>query len=276
MQSLFERQYLHLLSTALDKGVECSDRTGTGTRALFGQSVKHDWADGFPVITHRTLNPRSAFGEMACFIKGLTDIADFEAHGCNWWRANLEDWNKRNNKPDNTDLGPIYGSKWRDFHGTDQLKVLLNEARRNPTSRRLLATAWDPSDQAEAVLPPCHYSFQIFIDTETKSLDLLFTMRSVDIVLGMPADFAAYGFLQLAVCRELGLEPRALIGHFADTHVYLNHLDGAKQILETQVDRALPQWGWSRNTSDIFNLHPDDLIISKFEQGPSIRFKMAV
>lgn len=276
MQSNFEKSYIGLLAYAVNSGSERSDRTGTGTRALFGQSVKHDWADGFPVITHRLLNPRSAFAEMACFIRGSTDIADFEALGCNWWRANLEDWNARNGKPDNTDLGPIYGSKWRDFHGTDQLKALLAEAHRNPTSRRLLVSAWDPSDQAEAVLPPCHYSFQIFIDTEAKSLDLLFTMRSVDIVLGMPADFAAYGFLQLAICRELGLEPRALIGHFADTHVYLNHLDGAKQILGTEVYRPLPKWKWSSNALDIFNLHPDDLIVSKFDQGPSIKFKMAV
>jgi len=276
MQSCFEKSYISLLACAMTSGSKRSDRTGTGTHALFGQTVKHDWADGFPVITHRTLNPRSAFAEMACFIRGSTDIADFEALGCNWWRANLEDWNARNGKPDNTDLGPIYGSKWRDFHGTDQLKALLDEARKNPTSRPLLVTAWDPSDQAEAVLPPCHYSFQIFIDTGTKSLDLLFTMRSVDIVLGMPADFAAYGFLQLAICRELGLEPRALIGHFADTHVYQNHLDGAIQILGTEVYRQLPKWQWSANALDIFNLHPDDLIISKFEQGPSIRFKMAV
>lgn len=276
MQSLFEHGYISLLAYAIAEGVERPDRTGVGTRAIFGTQLKHDWAEGFPTITHRTVRQRPAFAEMCCFIKGLTDVTDFEAHGCSWWRANLDDWNQRNGCPENTDLGPIYGSKWRNFHGVDQLATLLDEARKNPTSRRLLVTAWDPSDQAEAVLPPCHYSWQIFIDPAAGKLDLLFTMRSVDIVLGMPADFAAYAFLQLALCRELGYEPGTLAGHFADTHIYRNHIAGARQIIDTLVQRPLPTWKWSTNAQDIFNLHPDDLIISKFEQGPSMHFQMAV
>lgn len=275
MKSMFERSYIDLLRCVVLAGSVRNDRTGVGTRAIFASQISHNWNDGFPLITHRVLNHRPACAEMACFIRGHTEIEDFENMGCKWWRQNLEDFNKRNNCPNNTNLGPIYGSKWRDFHGIDQLIWLLAEAKNNPHSRRLLVSSWDPSDQAEAVLPPCHYSWQIFI--EDGWLDMTFAMRSVDVVLGMPSDFVAYAFLQLAICRHLGLEPRELTGTFADTHVYLNHLDGVETMLNSLVERELPSWGWKKDASDdMFSLLPTDLLLSAAEQGPSIKFAMAV
>lgn len=277
--SRFEHQYMSILTDLIADGAVRGDRTGVGTRALFAKELRHSWDDGFPLITHRMLNPVPATAEMACFIKGLTDISEFIKRGCKWWTANLDSFNERNGTPDNTDLGPIYGSKWRNFHGFDQLAWLLEEAKKNPTSRRLMVTAWDPSDQAKAVLPPCHYSFQIFIDGD--ELDLVFNMRSVDWVLGCPNDMIAYAFLQLAICRELGKEPRELILHSADTHIYSNHVEGAQELLQTFVHRRLPTWGWHMhpddgNQPDIFSLEATDLWVEKVEQGPSMRFPMAV
>lgn len=284
--SKFEQQYMDIMAGLIKDGTPRGDRTGVGTQAKFATELRHDWKDGFPLITHRTLNPTAAMAEMSCFIKGLTDVSEFVKRGCKWWLANLDNFNERNGTPENTDLGPIYGSLWRDFHGTDQLKWLLAEAKSNPTSRRLLVTAWDPSQQAKAVLPPCHYSFQIFIDGD--ELDLLFNMRSVDWVLGCPNDMIAYGFLQLAICRELNKEPRELILHSADTHIYANHIEGAQQLLQTFVHRRLPSWAWAdmpsyescmgKTDEDLgfFELEAQDLGVERIEQGPSVKFQMAV
>lgn len=279
MQAIFskyEHSYLAIMERILLNGTPRSDRTGVGTTALFGTELVHDWRDGFPLMTHRVFGSAGPIGEMVCFIKGLTNVEEFEKRKCFWWRDNLNDYNKRNGTPENLDLGPIYGSKWRNFHGIDQLTSLLREAEANPTSRRLLVTSWDPSDQHKAVLPPCHYSFQIFIDGE--DLDLLFNMRSVDWVLGCPADMAAYGFLQAAICRHLGKKPRELRGNFADTHIYTTHYEGAEEILSTAVARPLPQWHWKQPEGiiGIYTVEPEDFVIEPFDRGPSMRFEMAV
>lgn len=276
LMSKYEHSYLTQLQNILEKGVERNDRTGVGTLAIPFTELVHDWSDGFPLITHRLLNPTSACAEMVCFIRGYTDVREFEARGCKWWRANLNDFNTRWGTPDNLDLGPIYGYKWRNFQGFDQLSWLLLEAKTNPHSRRLMVSAWDPSDQHEAVLPPCHYGFQIFIEDD--QLDLLFNMRSVDWMLGCPNDMIAYGFLQLAICRHLGKHPRQLRGNFGDTHVYKNHIEGAEEVLSTLVHRGLPDWTWNEATAptSMFRLEATDLAIEKCEQGPSVYFPMAV
>ncbi|MNG95308.1 Thymidylate synthase 2 [compost metagenome] len=280
MNSKFEKGYMAILANLLVDGAPRQDRTGVGTLAKFGVELEHDWQDGYPVITHRMLNPRMGMAEMACFIRGLNDIRDFEARGCRWWRANLNDFNARKGTPENLSLGPIYGYKWRNFHGFDQLAWLLKEAEENPHSRRLMVTAWDPSDQVHAVLPPCHYAWQIFIDGPT--LDLKFEMRSVDWVLGCPADFIAYAFLQLALCRHLGLNPGKLLGSFGDTHVYNSHVKGVNELLKTTIERDLPQWSWYSGdpmlalTYDALELEPEHLLLHGLEQGPSCSFKMAV
>jgi len=407
------------------------------------------------------LSPYPAIAEMTCFIRGLTDVRDFESRGCRWWRANLNDYNTRNNTPYNLDLGPIYGKLWRSWsmgrvaapwpklpvgvpatvlgvangsgtgvlqndrlyrcwnsmiarcyskdnknydtygakgvhvcnrwlefknfymdaktlpgwndetgneglqidkdkrpgatgylyspetcwwvtakensnkvakytyelerqgktyfttdltafgkeHGVnpgslsrlfrkdrnikqvggfypvattnvyepgfDQLAWLLEEAENNPHSRRLVVTAWDPSSQIKAVLPPCHYAWQIFIDGDT--LDLKFEMRSVDWVLGCPADFIAYGFLQEALCRHLGKLPGKLVGSFGDAHIYKNHIDGAKELLATSISRELPIARWDKTAPlNIFEVERHHITIVGEEQGPSYSFKMAV
>lgn len=281
MQAIFSK-YEHSYLAILEKLVysidtsERNDRTCVGTQALFAQTLEHDWKDGFPLMTHRKFSYRPAVGEMTCFIKGFSDISEFDDRGCGWWNDNLEAFNTRNGTPDNTDLGPIYGALWRNFHGFDQLAWLMAEASINPHSRRLMVTAWDPSSQAKAVLPPCHYGFQIFIDGD--QLDLLFNMRSVDWVLGCPADMTAYGFLQLAICRHLGKLPGKLRGNFGDTHIYNNHLAGADEILRELTPRQLPQiYGFDNNAPiSIFEIENTDFGVQPVEMGPSIHFPMAV
>lgn len=274
--SKYEHSYLNLLENIMENGAERNDRTGVGTKALFSKELTHDWQDGFPLLTHRVFGVTGAIAEMTCFIKGLTHIKEFENRGCYWWRDNLNDFNKRNNCPENLDLGNIYGKLWRDFHGVDQLTQMLEDAVKTPHSRRLMVTAWDPSTQHTAVLPPCHYGFQIFIDGD--ELDLLFNMRSVDWILGCPADMTAYGFLQLAICRHLGKRPGKLHAHFGDTHVYASHFDGARVILDTAVARELPQnYGWKTGVPvSMFELEPHHFTVEKFDRGPSMSFEMAV
>jgi thymidylate synthase len=277
----YESSYLSIARELIDTGALRKDRTGVGTRALFCKELVHDWAEGFPVMRHRAYNPVAAFGEMVCFMRGFTHIDEFIKRKCNWWQANLDDFNKRNECPNNKDLGPIYGYKWRNFHGFDQLLWLIGEAERNPHSRRLLVTAWDPSDQKRAVLPPCHYSWQIFINGA--ELDLEFNMRSVDWMLGCPADMAAYGFLQLALCRQLGKVPGRLIGKFADTHIYLSHMRAAEEMLDS-LPVALPgkdplqYYSWAENApTNMFQIEPHHLELHPgMLQGPRVKFEMAV
>lgn len=279
--TLYEELYLNIAQDLIEVGVPRNDRTGVGTRALFCTELVHDWAEGFPVMQHRKYSPKAAFGEMVCFIRGFTHIDEFAKRGCNWWQANLDDFNRRMGTPNNKDLGPIYGSLWRNFHDFDQLRWLIGEAERAPHSRRLLVTAWDPSNQHRAVLPPCHYSWQIFINGA--ELDLEFNMRSVDWMLGCPADMAAYGFLQLSLCRQLGKVPGRLIGKFADTHIYQNHVEAAQQLLNSLPVSNLKcnnlHFSWAENApTNMFQLEPHhlELYTDGFVQGPKVSFDMAV
>lgn len=296
----FERAYLELLDEAIYDGNPRMDRTGVGTRALFGRTITHRWSEGFPLITHRQLSPKAAIAEMLCFIHGYTNVDLFKQFGCNWWEANLKAFNDKKVAQCKTDegrrywemnryLGPVYGAQWRgwasddDTLGVDQLKWLLAEATNNPSSRRLLVTAWNPAELDDMALPPCHYSWQIFLREDNKTLDLLFTMRSVDIVLGMPNDIIAYAYLQLCLCRHLGYHPGKLIGHFADTHVYENHVAAIKPVVKAELDcltarvRTAADWKWADNTpTNLFDITPAQLQIVSIEQGPKLSFEMAV
>ena len=250
---IFERNYIELVASAINYGDTRMDRTGVGTRALFATQLVHNWVDGFPLITHRQLGTKAAFAEMACWLKGITDVDELAKRGCKWWEANLQSYNERNKDryllPDgsvrpgcaglvaywekNRQLGHIYGSQWRNFAVasednnsydlSDQLTNVLEEAKRNPTSRRLLVTAWNPTELRSMALPPCYYSFQLFIHGDR--LDLLVNMRSVDVILGLPNDILGNAFLQLAICHELGKKPGRLIFSMADTHIYENHVE---------------------------------------------------
>lgn len=297
----FELMYLRLLREAIDNGDKRNDRTGVGTRALFGRMLCHDWAEGFPLITHRKLNPTPALAEMACFMRGFTDVDSFNEMGCKWWEANLADFNQRrvaehsahlihtdkfadiNSKKlkrlqANRDLGPVYGAQWRDYNweGVDQLRDVINRAKVNPTDRRLLVTAWNPVRTDDMALPPCHVLFQLFIEGD--NLDVMVYMRSVDIVLGMPNDVIAYAFLQLAIANELGKKPGRLTFTFGDTHVYENHVQVAQGMLATtKHNRRTAEWRYK----DVAGLVAEEFIpanveVYGYDQGPVYKFDMAV
>lgn len=214
--------YRQLLQSVLSTGASKTSRAGN-TLFLSHQMFTHNHQQGFPAITGRRLAFQTMAAELDCFIQGQTDISHFRAKGCRIWDENLEELNARTGNADNTDLGAIYGRVWRGVKSTDfdQLDWVLREAKDNPSSRRLLVTAWIPEialDNLLCALPPCHTSFQLTINNG--ELDLCFYMRSVDLVLGLPFDIASYGLLQCLIANELGLKPNKLTGFLADAHIY--------------------------------------------------------
>lgn len=233
--------YQNLVKQILAEGARKGDRTGVGTVSKFGMMLEHDLASGFPALTTKKLAFKTMAAELACFVKGHTDVREFHKRGCHIWDANLEAYLKTHPPVDEADcfgLGPIYGKQWRDFDGVDQMRNVINEAKVNPTSRRLVVSAWNPSEMWAMVLPPCHYAWQLAIN-EGK-LDLVFVMRSVDVMLGLPFDLASYALLAHLIANELGLKPGRVVGQLGDTHIYNSHLQGAYQTLE-RIPYALPK-----------------------------------
>jgi len=278
----FEQQYLALAERAIGFGDKRMDRTKVGTRALFATQIRHDWSEGFPLITHRRLAITGAIGEMYCFMNGITDNAVLKSWGCNFWDANLKAWNKYNGYLCNDSLGPVYGSQWRDFYGVDQLQEVIEEARRNPTSRRLLVSCWNPAEMDEMCLPPCYYSFQLFI--KDGKLSMLVNMRSVDLILGLPSDLIGHAFLQVALSQILGLGLGELVFNMADTHVYENHVVQAEQMLEDtfafdKEEEDYPYYvniAWKVGHKDLESFTPHNLWTVEANQGPYYKFEMAV
>lgn len=217
------RSYKDILGTTLSDGDIVNSRAGAVTR-ISHEFWTHDLRYGFPAITSRKLAFKSMAGELACFLKGYTDISEFHARNCKIWDKNLADHNKMFGCEANTDLGPIYGAQWRNFGGVDQLREVIGEAKANPASRRLLVSAWNPGQMDQMVLPPCHYAFQLSI--VKGHLDLMFHMRSVDLALGFPFDVASYALLTHLIANELGLIPRWLTGTFGDAHIYHQNIEG--------------------------------------------------
>ncbi len=225
-----DEQYRGLLATVLYGGIDKSDRTGTGTKSVFGRQIRHRMSDGFPILTTKRVPFKTMVTELRWFLKGRTDIKYLQDNNCHIWDG---DYEKSGN--DNGDLGPIYGSQWRGWrafgHTIDQLKELVEGLKTNPDSRRHIVTAWNPGDIKYQVLPPCHYSFQCYVaDGE---LSLMWNQRSADLFLGIPFNISSYGLLLLLLCEETGLKPGTLIGSLGDTHLYSNHIDAAK----TQITR---------------------------------------
>lgn len=278
----FEQQYLSLVTRAIEYGDKRMDRTQVGTRALFATQLRHDWREGFPLITHRRLSITGAIGEMYCFMNGITDNEKLKAWGCNFWDANLKAWNERNGFVGNSDLGAVYGSQWRNFNGIDQLREVIEEAQRNPTSRRLLVSCWNPAEMHEMCLPPCYYSFQLFI--KDGKLSMLVNMRSVDLILGLPSDLIGHAFLQVALSNILGLKLGELVFNMADTHIYENHVELAEKMIEDtnafKVDEVdYPYYAlvaWKNNTHNLEDFSPHVLWLVEAEQGPYYKFPMAV
>ena len=228
-----ENEYKGLLSGIFHGGMEKEDRTGTGTRSVFGRTIKHDMALGFPLLTSKRISFNAARTELLWILQGRTDLKYLEDNGVNYWRPDYI----RSGRTDET-LGPVYGKQWRDFNGVDQLKELVYSINTNPSSRRLIVSAWAPHETQDMVLPPCHYAFQVYINNDT--LDLMWMQRSADVFLGLPYDIAMYGLLLELLAKGSELKPGKLIGQLGDCHLYNNHLDQAKIYLDRPIG-ALPK-----------------------------------
>jgi len=227
-----QNEYKKLLTDVLSNGNEKPDRTGTGTRALFGKTIKHDMALGFPALTSKKVFFNLARTELLWILNGRTDLKYLEDNGVKYWRP---DYN-RSGRIDET-LGPVYGKQWRDFNGVDQLKNLVADITNDPSSRRLMVSSWAPHEMNAMVLPPCHYAFQIFISEGT--LSLLWNQRSADIFLGLPYDIMMYGLLLELLAKGANLKPGQLIGQLGDCHLYNNHIEQTQEFL-TRKNRKLP------------------------------------
>ncbi len=227
-----EDEYRGLLSSLLHGEVPKNDRTGTGTRAVFGRMLKHDMAAGFPLLTGKKIYFKHAITELLWFLEGRSDIKYLNDNGLTYWNADYE----RSGRTDGT-LGPIYGVQWRNFNGIDQIRKIITDIKKDPNSRRLMVNAWNPSDLSDMALPPCHYNFQIYINDG--KMDLMWSQRSVDVFLGLPYDFAIYGLLLVMLAEGLGYKPNKLIASLGDCHLYNNHHDQAKEYLSRSI-KPLP------------------------------------
>jgi thymidylate synthase len=263
------RQYLELLRAVLERGVERADRTGVGTRGLFGWQMRFDLAEGFPLLTTKKLHVRSIVHELLWFLKGDTNVAYLRANGVRIWDA----WAG----PDG-ELGPVYGRQWRawaapDGRRIDQLAQVLEELGRNPHSRRLVVSAWNPADLPAMALPPCHCLFQFHASAGRLSCQLY--QRSADVFLGVPFNIASYALLLAMAAQAAGLAAGELVHTLGDAHLYLNHLEQARQQLE-RVPRALPRLALNPQVRSLFAFRYEDVSISGYDPHPHIAAPIAV
>jgi len=214
--------YKNLLSDVIEMGVDKDDRTGTGTRSIFGATIRHNMSDGFPILTTKKVAFNTMVTELKWFLRGDTNIEYLHKNNCHIWDGDYE----KSGRTDGS-LGPIYGKQWRDINGIDQLENLITGLISNPNSRRHLVSAWNVEELDQMTLPPCHYSFQCYV--ANGKLSLMWNQRSADLFLGVPFNISSYGLLLLLLCKETGYEPGELIGNFGDLHLYQNHLEQAME-----------------------------------------------
>jgi thymidylate synthase len=263
------QQYLDLLRDALENGFERSDRTGTGTRAVFGRQMRFNLEDGFPMVTTKKLHLRSIIIELLWFLKGDTNIKYLKDNKVSIW----DEW-----ADENGDLGPVYGKQWRswaapDGRSIDQIQWVLDEIRTNPNSRRLIVSAWNPADVNEMALPPCHCLFQF--NVMNGKLNCQLYQRSADIFLGVPFNIASYALLTLMMARATGLKPGEFIHTFGDAHLYLNHVEQA----ELQLSREplpLPTMAMNPDKTDLFGWEYEDFKLENYQAHAHIKAPVAV
>jgi thymidylate synthase len=263
------RQYLELMEHVLADGVEKHDRTGTGTLSVFGYQMRYDLAQGFPLVTTKKLHLKSIIYELLWFLAGDTNVKYLNDHGVTIW----DEWaNERG------DLGPIYGHQWRswprsDGGAVDQIATLVTDIRKNPDSRRLIVTAWNPADIGKMALPPCHCLFQFYVGEGRLSCQLY--QRSADVFLGVPFNIASYALLTMMVAQVTGLKAGEFIHTFGDTHLYRNHVEQARLQL-TRAPRKLPTLHISPQVDDIFAFRFEDFALEGYEPHPHIKAEVAV
>jgi thymidylate synthase len=263
------RQYLDLMRRALDEGIQKADRTGTGTLSVFGHQMRFDLAEGFPLVTTKKVHLKSIIHELLWFLSGDTNIRYLKDHGVHIWDA----W-----ADESGDLGPVYGAEWRAWRtpdgGTiDQIKWVEEEIRRNPDSRRLIVTGWNPADIGRQALPPCHTLFQFYVADGRLSCQLY--QRSGDIFLGVPFNIASYALLTLMMAQVTGLKPGDFVHTFGDAHLYLNHLDQAREQLRRQP-RRLPTMRLNPDVHRIFDFVYEDFELVDYDPHPHIKAAVSV
>lgn len=263
------RTYLDLVRRILDTGVQKGDRTGTGTLSVFGHQMRFDLADGFPLLTTKKLHLKSIIHELIWFLQGDTNIGYLNANGVTIW----DEWADANG-----DLGPVYGRQWRswaapDGRTIDQITDVVAQIRRNPDSRRLMVSAWNPADVDSMALPPCHALFQFYVAEGRLSCQLY--QRSADVFLGVPFNIASYALLTHMVAQVTGLKPGEFIHTLGDAHLYLNHLEQARLQL-SRTPRPLPRLHLNPEITDLLAFRYDDIRISDYDPHPLIRAPIAV
>ena len=261
--------YLDLLRRILDEGVEKSDRTGTGTRSVFGHQMRFDLSEGFPLVTTKKVHTRSIFGELLWFMRGDTNVKWLQDRGISIW----DEWADANG-----DLGPIYGYQWRswpapDGRHVDQLAQVVEQIRTNPDSRRHVISAWNVADLPRMALAPCHALFQFYVADGRLSCQLY--QRSGDLFLGVPFNIASYALLTHMVAQVSGLEAGDFVHTLGDAHLYLNHLDQAREQL-TREPRPLPELRLDPACSAIDDFTPESVQVVGYDPHPAIRAPIAV
>lgn len=289
------KKYLNILKHILENGVEKADRTGTGVFSVAGMMFEHDMSEGFPLLTTKKMPFRIMAAELEFFIKGITDKEWLKERKCHIW----DEWCSPKKVPyghdeetkrkmmEERDLGPIYGFQWRHFgadyenydtdytgKGVDQLKKLIETLKTNPTDRRMIVSAWNPTKLDEMALPPCHYCFQVTVTGD--KLNLMWNQRSIDVALGLPFNISSYALLLHLLAKETGYKEGRLVGFLGDTHIYSNHIEGIKEQLTRDPNTySLPKI-ITENFTSIFDWKYTDSKVENYESYPRIKFPIAV
>lgn len=263
------QQYLDLLIYILEKGTEKSDRTGTGTRSIFGYQMRFDLAEGFPMVTTKKLHLRSIIHELLWFLKGETNIKYLKDNGVSIW----DEW-----ADEQGELGPVYGKQWRSWVAADgkvydQIADLIQQIKKNPDSRRLIVSAWNVGDLPHMALMPCHTLFQFYVADGKLSCQLY--QRSADVFLGVPFNIASYALFTMMVAQVCNLQLGDFVHSFGDVHLYNNHIDQAR----LQLSRSpfpLPQMKINPEVKDIFEFKFEDFVLEGYQSHPAIKAPVAV
>lgn len=287
------KQYLDLVKNVLNEGIKKEDRTGTGTISYFGYQMRFNLEDGFPLLTTKRVHLKSIIHELLWFIAGDTNIKYLVDHDVRIWNEwpyaafqksaeyqgeTIEEFVEKIKTNDAFakkygNLGPVYGKQWRNFNGVDQLEWLINEIRKNPTSRRLIISAWNPSEIEDMALPPCHCFMQFYVNEGKLSCQLY--QRSEDIFLGVPFNIASYSLFTMMIAQVCNLKPGTFVHTIGDAHIYLNHLEQVNRQLKREP-RALPTMRLNPNVKSIYDFTFEDFTLEGYDPHKGIKGKVAV